>query len=931
MSCGAVQKSILNAGGGESNDDSPVKTVEPCEIRSKTTQVDTIVSSDEASPEKRDHGSPEAPQEITSLTDVYQALDSLDSEGSACTGGIATELPAMPGLVVEGVGEIFLPLNQENATKLKAAARQAPHGRGMETIIDKSVRDTMQVDADQVTLTNPVWSAGIKGLTRKVCTALGVNPDLVRSELYKLLLYEEGGFFKKHRDTEKADGMFATLVVQLPSRFTGGSFVVTHNGSTKEFSMEDSKTSPYCCHYVGHYADCEHEILPIESGYRVALIYSLCYTGKEVSKPSVANVQEGSLVSVMQRLDKSQSLFAIPMDHQYTTVSLARLGVGALKGQDRSLARTIGHVEGWELMVVKLERTDCEDLCPFDGLEVMANYRGDVCLKEIFCQDGRDGKEQANWLKEQLNFDSVKQGGNLLTENRDGIWGEGDVGAVQYTGNEGTTRDTTYSACVLIAYSKDGVFERLCRTNFPKAMNMIPENPKLLDRALEYIHQSKPSISSDDFLAIHPLIQGTDSYWSSFDMLLQGLKSRSEVPSSSVTSLFSSMIKDHGWNNEQMAPLRLFLEQLVDLANRADCEQLVSLIKTFFAVKEVLPDKSHMESLIQKTLGTFDAATGNFAVRRHMRRPRFPPYLIYHRLEALAKLHGWKSVASLVTSCFSRIRKSKPCHTKLGCILAGQINAIESLSKNVPGVPTQSLRESVRKFLLTVIRQDEVWLSPEIGKLVEDLYRYGTPAMFQRVEGWASKAALFKVSIVHAELQKLESTTHKTPSRYPQAKDHCVAHVHQRFHDMKRDELKRQEHTLLEQTRVGEPVFSWSMPQAKTRSDRLNAFLHSDQEGPCEICLAKGLENARSFSRDGGLISQGYSATIKVTDKTGEKASVIVTKTKKLYETQFQRYHANLKDLAQVRADLEQLDDRPRPSTREEPPAKRARGSSNER
>ena len=308
------------------------------------------------------------------LEDVFQALDSYDSEGSTCTGGIATDLPAMPGLVVQGVGEILLPLNQETATKLKAAARQAPHGRGMETIIDKSVRDTLQVDADKVTLTNPAWSAGIKELTRKVSTDLGVNPDLVRSELYKLLLYEEGGFFKKHRDTEKADGMFATLVVQLPSRFTGGSFVVTHNGNTRTFSMQDPKTSPYCCHYVAHYADCEHEILPIESGHRVALIYSLCYTGNKVSRPSVANIKEGPLESAMQRLDAEtdEALFAIPMDHQYTTASLARLGVGALKGKDRSLAQTIGRVEGWELLVAKAEKTAHEELLynPVTGFDV---------------------------------------------------------------------------------------------------------------------------------------------------------------------------------------------------------------------------------------------------------------------------------------------------------------------------------------------------------------------------------------------------------------------------------------------------------------------------------------------------------------------------------------------------------------------------------
>lgn len=39
--------------------------------------------------------------------------------------------------------------------------------------------------------------------------------------------YEEGGFFQEHRDTEKENGMFATLVIILPSEFEGISNTLT--------------------------------------------------------------------------------------------------------------------------------------------------------------------------------------------------------------------------------------------------------------------------------------------------------------------------------------------------------------------------------------------------------------------------------------------------------------------------------------------------------------------------------------------------------------------------------------------------------------------------------------------------------------------------------------------------------------------------------
>lgn len=52
---------------------------------------------------------------------------------------------------------------------------------------------------------------------------LGLPENLkVVPELYKMLLYEVGGRFTPHRDTEKAAGMFATLVIVLPSAHAGG-------------------------------------------------------------------------------------------------------------------------------------------------------------------------------------------------------------------------------------------------------------------------------------------------------------------------------------------------------------------------------------------------------------------------------------------------------------------------------------------------------------------------------------------------------------------------------------------------------------------------------------------------------------------------------------------------------------------------------------
>jgi hypothetical protein len=50
----------------------------------------------------------------------------------------------------------------------------------------------------------------------------------ISAQLYKLLLYEKGAFFKPHKDSEKTPGMFGTLVICLSSAHEGGDIVLTH-------------------------------------------------------------------------------------------------------------------------------------------------------------------------------------------------------------------------------------------------------------------------------------------------------------------------------------------------------------------------------------------------------------------------------------------------------------------------------------------------------------------------------------------------------------------------------------------------------------------------------------------------------------------------------------------------------------------------------
>jgi hypothetical protein len=128
----------------------------------------------------------------------------------------ALETP-MPRVEVEGVGLLSFPVPDGQIQQLIEQATRAPYGRGEETILDESVRKVWQLPASRVRIGGKTWDNTFSRLLGTVMDGLGCAEATVSAELYKLLVYDPGAFFTAHRDTEKAGGMFGTLVVVLPS------------------------------------------------------------------------------------------------------------------------------------------------------------------------------------------------------------------------------------------------------------------------------------------------------------------------------------------------------------------------------------------------------------------------------------------------------------------------------------------------------------------------------------------------------------------------------------------------------------------------------------------------------------------------------------------------------------------------------------------
>jgi predicted 2-oxoglutarate/Fe(II)-dependent dioxygenase YbiX len=277
----------------------------------------------------------------STVSDLAALLAGVERPGDFYTAG--TEEIFSPRVEVDGVGPVALPLLQVQAQALMAAAERAPYGRGEETVYDEKVRRTWQIEAGRVRIGGRHWAQSLNAMVASAAEGLGVTGP-VQAELYKLLAYGEGDFFISHRDTEKSAGMFGTLVVVLPSIYTGGELVVRHQG--REAKLDMRREDPSEAAFAAFYADCLHEVLPITSGCRLTLIYNLVRKAGALPVPPDYRTEQDRAAGLLRQWAGAAGTpeagfpekIVYPLQHAYTP---AELSFEALKGVDAAVASVL--------------------------------------------------------------------------------------------------------------------------------------------------------------------------------------------------------------------------------------------------------------------------------------------------------------------------------------------------------------------------------------------------------------------------------------------------------------------------------------------------------------------------------------------------------------------------------------------------------------
>ncbi len=258
----------------------------------------------------------------------------------------------MPRLEVEGAGMLSFPVPEGQVRALIEAAERAPYGKGPETLVDTSVRDCRQIGAERIRLGGGAWADTFAGILEAAAKGLGCPSERLDAQLYKLLVYEPGGFFSAHRDTEKTDGMIATLSLSLPVAGAGGELVVRHRGHEVAIDMNAGEPSELA--FAAFYADCTHEIRPVLEGHRLSLVFNLCLHPGDTDTPREPPDYTGQIDGIVEQLvewhhdeDSTDKLVWL-LDHEY---SASGLSFDTLKNADATLA---------DVLAQAADRADCD-------------------------------------------------------------------------------------------------------------------------------------------------------------------------------------------------------------------------------------------------------------------------------------------------------------------------------------------------------------------------------------------------------------------------------------------------------------------------------------------------------------------------------------------------------------------------------------------
>ncbi|CRG83902.1 hypothetical protein PISL3812_01258 [Talaromyces islandicus] len=186
------------------------------------------------------------------------------------------------------VNNVTLPIDGDGESDEKSKLRKlvgdcspASFGRGLTDVLDETYRRAGKMNLEDFASSfQPADFGLIQHIEQTLLPSVLSNKENsfqakgLIAELYKLNVYSgPSGHFKAHVDTPRSGSQIGSLVVSLPSKFSGGSLIVRHGAEQVDFDW--AATSGSHVQWAAFYSDCEHEITKVTDGHRITLTYNL--------------------------------------------------------------------------------------------------------------------------------------------------------------------------------------------------------------------------------------------------------------------------------------------------------------------------------------------------------------------------------------------------------------------------------------------------------------------------------------------------------------------------------------------------------------------------------------------------------------------------------------------------------------------------------
>ncbi len=411
-------------------------------------------------------------------------LRSIDRPGNYCTQGRL--FVPMPLVEVEGAGSISFPITRQQARALTAAAEPAPYGRGEQTLVDPSVRACRQIDAARVRVAGGAWRGTLEQIVDRAAAGLGCPPERTRAHLYKLLIYERGGFFAAHRDTEKEDGMVATLVLSLPVAGAGGELTVRHQ--QRETVVDLRAEEPSELAFAAFYADCVHEVRPVTAGHRIVLVYNLTLRGSGTppTAPDFGSQEEriSAILADWRTASAVGDKLVWLLEHDY---SEAGLSFDALKNTDAAVGSVLARAarQAQHTLVAAILRIE-----EFGHADESGGYPGwddddddsdmEWEMDEVFSStQALDGWAAPDGTRPDYGELPLRPGELLPAGALDGAQPDDQQATV--TGNEGVELSRSYRRAALVLWPAARTVATLARGDIDGAVAYVAEELELTE------------------------------------------------------------------------------------------------------------------------------------------------------------------------------------------------------------------------------------------------------------------------------------------------------------------------------------------------------------------------------------------------------------------------------------------------------------------